>query len=107
MRLEVAEVVSYELPQEIKKEKRRRAHRLPEKFYLLKKEAGIYMNNLWTRVSEKFHSLTALPAYYLKNRLVSLDVFRGIAIALMIFMNNQGGDVYYDAFHLLIGTAAP
>lgn len=33
---------------------------------------------------------------FLKGRLTSLDVFRGIAIALMILVNSPGGDAYYD-----------
>jgi predicted acyltransferase len=32
----------------------------------------------------------------IQGRLTSLDVFRGIAIALMILVNNPGGAVYYD-----------
>ncbi len=31
-----------------------------------------------------------------KGRLMSLDVFRGMTIALMILVNNPGGGVYYD-----------
>jgi predicted acyltransferase len=34
---------------------------------------------------------------YLPGRLASLDVFRGITIALMIVVNNPGGDVSYPA----------
>jgi len=35
------------------------------------------------------------PVSLLKGRLVSLDVFRGITIALMILVNNPGGSEYY------------
>jgi predicted acyltransferase len=34
---------------------------------------------------------------YLQGRLVSLDVFRGITIALMILVNNPGGEAVYGA----------
>ncbi|MFB3889478.1 MAG: acyltransferase family protein [Candidatus Bathyarchaeia archaeon] len=33
---------------------------------------------------------------FLKGRLVALDAFRGIAIVLMILVNNPGGDAYYS-----------
>lgn len=33
---------------------------------------------------------------FLKGRLVSLDVFRGLTVALMILVNNPGGAVYYS-----------
>lgn len=33
---------------------------------------------------------------FLKGRLTTLDVFRGITIALMIIVNDPGGDVYYS-----------
>jgi predicted acyltransferase len=33
---------------------------------------------------------------FLKGRLTSLDVIRGIAIALMILVNSPGGEAYYD-----------
>jgi len=33
---------------------------------------------------------------FLKERLASLDVLRGIAIALMILVNSPGGDAFYD-----------
>jgi predicted acyltransferase len=34
--------------------------------------------------------------YFSKGRLVSLDVFRGLTVALMILVNNPGGDAYYS-----------
>lgn len=34
--------------------------------------------------------------YFLKGRLTSLDVFRGITVALMILVNNPGGAAYYS-----------
>lgn len=39
----------------------------------------------------------ANTASFLQGRLASLDVFRGITIALMIVVNNPGGDVSYPA----------
>jgi predicted acyltransferase len=38
---------------------------------------------------------TKLTTRFLEGRLVSLDVFRGIAIAFMILINNLGGDTNY------------
>jgi predicted acyltransferase len=34
--------------------------------------------------------------YFSKGRLVSLDVFRGLTVALMILVNNPSGDAYYS-----------
>jgi predicted acyltransferase len=49
------------------------------------------------KASEKLHAVTAEPKGYLQGRLVSLDVFRGMAIALMILVNNPGGEAVYGA----------
>lgn len=43
--------------------------------------------------------MTAHSTSFLQERLVSLDVFRGITIALMIFMNNLGGTAYHVLQH--------
>jgi predicted acyltransferase len=47
-----------------------------------------------TQPSEK-QNRTKRTTRFLEGRLVSLDVFRGIAIAFMILMNNLGGDKNY------------
>ena len=49
------------------------------------------------QLSKKLHNVAVFSAYYLQGRLVSLDVFRGIAIALMILINNPGGSACYRA----------
>jgi len=54
-------------------------------------------SNLATQLSEKVHKAAVQSTHYLQGRLVSLDVFRGITIALMVLVNRPGGDIYYLA----------
>ena len=49
------------------------------------------------QLSKKLHNVAVFSVSYLQGRLVSLDVFRGIAIALMILINNPGGSACYRA----------
>jgi len=55
------------------------------------------VSNLGGQLFEKLRMKTVNTTSYLQGRLASLDVFRGITIALMIVVNNQGGDVSYRA----------
>jgi predicted acyltransferase len=48
------------------------------------------------QLSEEPSSLTAGFKGYVKGRLISLDVFRGATIALMILVNNPGGESVYS-----------
>lgn len=55
------------------------------------------MDNSGVQVSERLSGLTSPSKSFLHERLTSLDVFRGVTIAIMIVGNNQGGAVYYAA----------
>jgi predicted acyltransferase len=77
-----------------------------------------------TQPSEK-QNQTRKTTRFLEGRLVSLDVFRGIAIAFMILMNNLGGDknypillhadwngltladIFFPFFLFIVGSAIP
>jgi len=54
-------------------------------------------SSLGGQLSKKLGSGVANTTSFLQGRLVSLDVFRGIAIALMTVVNNPGGEVSYRA----------
>lgn len=48
-----------------------------------------------SQLSDRLIKTAASFSSFSKGRLISLDVFRGITIALMILVNNPGGSVYY------------
>lgn len=56
-------------------------------------------NSLGVRLSKKLQAIGAYSSVYLQGRLISLDVFRGIAIAVMIIGANRPGEAYPALLH--------